>query len=94
MDDDHTFYIADRSNHRILEWKSNATQGLILAGGNRRGNQMNQLNGPTDVIIDHETNTLIIADHENRRVMRWSRQKSVTWRNYYLRYRLLSSYNG
>ncbi len=35
---------------------------------------MNQLNGSTDVIIDHETNTLIIADHENRRVMRWSRQ--------------------
>ena len=27
VDDDQTIYIADRSNHRIVEWKSDATSG-------------------------------------------------------------------
>ncbi len=76
IDNNENIYIADSGNHRILEWKCNATQGQIVAGGNRRGNQLNQLNGPTDVFIDQETNSLIIADHGNKRVMRWSRQNS------------------
>ena len=42
-----------------------------MAGGHGRGNQLNQLNEPTDVIIDRENNALIIADHGNRRVLRW-----------------------
>jgi sugar lactone lactonase YvrE len=76
-DDDQTIYIADQENHRIVEWKLNATNGQIIAGGNGPGNQMNQLNKPADVILDQETNSLIIADSENRRVMRWARQ-SIT----------------
>ena len=57
-----------------MEWTVNATNGRIVAGGNGQGNQNNQLNEPTDVIIDRENNSLIIADCGNRRVMRWSRQ--------------------
>ncbi len=64
--------MADCWNHRIVEWKCNATIGQIVAGGNGNGNQTNQLNYPTDVIIDKEKNSLIIADSGNRRVMRWS----------------------
>ena len=73
-DQNKTIYIADCDNHRIVEWTSNATNGRIVAGGNGKGNQNNQLNQPTDVIIDRENNSLIIADQGNRRVMRWSRQ--------------------
>jgi sugar lactone lactonase YvrE len=46
----------------------------IVAGGKGHGNETNQLNHPTDVITDRETNSLIIADWGNRRVMRWFRQ--------------------
>jgi sugar lactone lactonase YvrE len=35
---------------------------------------MDQLNGPRDIIVDKKTNSLIIADTENKRVVRWSRQ--------------------
>jgi hypothetical protein len=77
IDDDQTVYIVDRGNHRIVEWKSNANNGRIVAGGNGKGNKMNQLNYPRDVIIDKENNCFIISDNENRRVMRWSRQNNT-----------------
>ncbi len=69
--------MTDFGNHRIVEWKCYATNGQIVAGGNGEGNQMNQLNLPTDVIIDKENNSLIIADFGNRRVMRWSLQNNI-----------------
>ncbi|CAF3002033.1 unnamed protein product [Rotaria sp. Silwood2] len=74
IDDDQTVYIADCSNHRIVEWKRGATTGRVVAGGNGPGNRPDQLNCPTDVILDKETNSLIICDYENKRVVRWSRQ--------------------
>ncbi|CAF2128179.1 unnamed protein product, partial [Rotaria magnacalcarata] len=32
VDDDQTVYVADQSNHRIVEWKSGATSGQVVAG--------------------------------------------------------------
>jgi sugar lactone lactonase YvrE len=48
-----------------------------VAGGNGNGNQTNQLNEPTDVIIDEESNSFIISDWKNRRVMRWSLENNT-----------------
>jgi hypothetical protein len=45
-------------------------KGQVVAGGNGKGNRMDQLNKPTDVIVDKKTNSLIIADTENNRVVR------------------------
>jgi len=73
IDYDGTLYIADSGNHRIVEWKKNATAGRIVAGGNK-GAGVDQLNDPTDVVIDHRNNSLIIADSQNRRVVRWPRE--------------------
>ncbi|CAF5176282.1 unnamed protein product, partial [Rotaria magnacalcarata] len=39
---------------------------------------LNQLNGPTVVLIDKETDSLIICDAENERVVRWSRRSDTT----------------
>jgi sugar lactone lactonase YvrE len=78
IDDEQTIYVADYNNHRIVAWKSGATAGQIVAGGNGKGNQMNQLNGPLDVIIDNERNNLIICDRDNRRVVRWPRHHGST----------------
>jgi sugar lactone lactonase YvrE len=52
--------------------------GQIVAGGNGRGDGPNQLNNPTDVMVDKETNSLIICDRENRRVVQWSLQNGTT----------------
>jgi sugar lactone lactonase YvrE len=73
-DDNKCIYIADWKNHRIVEWKHGALNGQVVAGGNGSGNRMDQLSGPVDVIVDKKTNSLIIADSLNKRVVRWSRQ--------------------
>ncbi len=68
IDDDQTIYVADTDNHRIVEWKSNATSGQIVAGEN------NQLTRPRRVIVDKENDSLNICDWGNRRVVRWPRR--------------------
>ncbi|CAF1334946.1 unnamed protein product [Rotaria sordida] len=56
------------------------TNGQVVAGGNGQGNGLDQLNEPTDVLIDKETDSLIICDRENRRVVQWSRRSGTTQR--------------
>ena len=60
-----------------MEWTPNAIEGRIVAGGNGDGNRIDQLDQPTDVIIDRQNNSLIIADWGNKRVVRWARQTNV-----------------
>ncbi|CAF1341459.1 unnamed protein product [Rotaria sordida] len=73
-----TIYIADRDNHRIVEWKCGATTGQVVAGENGSGNGAYQLNYPYDVIIDKERDSLIISDFGNKRVVRWSRRNGTS----------------
>ncbi|CAF1427303.1 unnamed protein product, partial [Adineta steineri] len=68
-------FIADYYNHRIVEWKHDAKKGQIIAGGNGKGDRMNQLNKPADVIIDQQHHSIIIADYRNRRVIQWMNEK-------------------
>ena len=67
-----TIFIADCWNHRIVKWKFDRDCGQIVAGGNDQGDRIDQLNSPTDVIVDQKTKSLIICDYGNRRVVRWS----------------------
>ena len=77
-DDNQSIVIADCWNHRIVEWKMRVTNGKVIVGGRGQGSRLDQLNGPTDVLIDKETNSLFIADRSNRRVLRWSRRQGTT----------------
>ncbi|CAF5033826.1 unnamed protein product, partial [Rotaria socialis] len=64
---------------RIMQWKNgDTTNGQVVAGGKGEGNGLHQLNLPTDVLIDKETDSLIICDWGNRRVVRWSRRSGTT----------------
>ncbi|CAM4847744.1 unnamed protein product, partial [Rotaria magnacalcarata] len=79
VDDDQAVVIADYVNHRIMQWKNgDTTNGQVVAGGNGLGNGLNQLYDPADVLIDRETDSLIICDRDNRRVVRWSRRSGTT----------------
>ncbi|CAF1639434.1 unnamed protein product [Rotaria magnacalcarata] len=77
--DDQTVIIADFANHRIMQWKNgDTTNGQVVVGGNGEGRGLHQLSHPTDVLIDKETDSLIICDRGNQRVVRWSRRSGTT----------------
>lgn len=76
IEDDLTLLIADRENHRIVEWKSGVSRGRVIAGGNGQGNQNNQLNRPTALVV-HDNATIFICDSGNKRVMRWPRRDGI-----------------
>ncbi|CAM2709311.1 unnamed protein product [Rotaria socialis] len=79
VDDDQTVIAADWLNARIIQWKKgDTTNGQVAAGGNGQGNGLHQLNRPAGILIDKETNNLIICDYANRRVVRWSRRSGTT----------------
>ena len=77
VDHDKKIYVADYNNHRIMEWKNDAINGQVVAGGNGKGNRDDQLNSPCDVILDEENDSLIICDSGNRRIVRWHRRNGT-----------------
>ncbi|CAF0986582.1 unnamed protein product [Adineta steineri] len=74
IDKKKNIFITDFNNHRIVQWKYNAKEGKIIAGGNGKGRRIDQLNRPTDVVCDQLNNSIIIADQWNGRVVQWSNQ--------------------
>ena len=47
-------FIDDDQIRRIVEWERNTNTGRILADANQEGNQINELNRPTKVIVDKQ----------------------------------------
>ena len=64
-------YIADHSNHRVMEYAFGASSGTVVAGGNGPGTSNTQLNLPIGVYFDSSSNSLIIANADGHNVVRW-----------------------
>ena len=53
-----------------MKWSPGASEGVVVAGGNGRGSESNQLNNP--IAIDLDSNgKLYIADQVNHRIQRY-----------------------
>ncbi len=78
VDDDQTVFVSDHFNHRVVEWNSGAASGRVVVGGHGQGTGKDQLDGPLKVIVDQQTDSLIICDYYNRRLVRWPRQKGTS----------------
>ncbi|CAF1342551.1 unnamed protein product [Adineta steineri] len=76
VDDDRTVYIADWWNNRVMACKQNEIEGCIVVGENR--DELEELFRPSDLIIDKEQDCFIISDNGKRRVVRCSRENTVT----------------
>jgi sugar lactone lactonase YvrE len=61
-----------------MQWKIDDKSGKVVAGGHGKGDRLDQLNYPNRVLIDKKTNSLIISDRYNRRVVRWSLNDGTT----------------
>ncbi|UJR19623.1 hypothetical protein I4U23_022757 [Adineta vaga] len=77
IDEDFNMFIVDCGNHRILKWKYGEKNGQIVAGGNGKGDRLDQLNEPTCVVFDKKSNSIFISDWGNKRIMKWSLEKST-----------------
>jgi len=78
VDEHGTVYVADLNNNRVVTWKPGAKNGQRVAGDYEQGDQNHQLWWPTDVIVDRKTDSLIISDSWNRRIVRWPRRGGTT----------------
>ena len=71
MDKNESLYVSDWKKNEVRRWKRGEKgKGTIVAGGNGRGHQLNQLNNPTFIFVD-EDESLYVSDSDNHRVMKW-----------------------
>ncbi|MDF2191444.1 Ig-like domain-containing protein [Paraflavitalea sp. CAU 1676] len=66
-------FVADMNNHRVLKFSpplSQASVGVVVAGGNGLGQALTQLNSPVGLYIDN-AQRLYVADRDNHRVLRY-----------------------
>ncbi|CAF1411008.1 unnamed protein product [Adineta ricciae] len=64
-------YVSDCEKDEVKRWKMGEKgEGTLVAGGNGRGDQLNQFNLPTFLFVDDEQ-SLYVSDFGNYRVMKW-----------------------
>ncbi|CAF4418334.1 unnamed protein product, partial [Rotaria magnacalcarata] len=76
-DDDQTIVISEFWNHRVMQWKIGDTHGKIIAGGKGEGNRLDQLYLPSDVLFDKQTDSFIVCDYNNSRIVLWPRHNGT-----------------
>ncbi|CAF1543744.1 unnamed protein product [Adineta ricciae] len=65
------FFVSDWGKHEVRRWKiGEKGEGTLVAGGNGKGENLNQLNHRRGIIVDHE-GRIYIADSDNDRITRW-----------------------
>jgi hypothetical protein len=75
MDNSGNIYISDFEKHEVRRWNIEETNetiiasenGTIVAGGNGRGDQINE---PTFVFVN-EDHSVYVSDNGNNWVMKW-----------------------
>ena len=70
--DNGDLFVSDFRKHEVKKWRKGEKDGVVIAGGNGQGNQLNQLNCPTYIFIDRNE-TLYVSDWGNHRVMKWDK---------------------
>ncbi|CAF0986837.1 unnamed protein product [Adineta steineri] len=65
-------YVSDHEKDEVRRWKMGEynNEGILVAGGNGEGNQLNQLDDPRFVFVD-EDQSVYVSDNSNHRVMKW-----------------------
>ncbi|CAF1467735.1 unnamed protein product [Adineta steineri] len=71
MDKNGFLYVSDSWKNEVRRWKMGEyNEGIVVAGGNEEGDQLNQLNNPSFICVD-EAQSVYVSDYNNNRVMKW-----------------------
>ncbi|CAF1073124.1 unnamed protein product [Adineta steineri] len=67
-----SLYVSDWKKNAVRRWKTGEynNEGIVVAGGNIKGNQLNQLNHPTFIFVDKDQ-SVYVSDQNNNRVVKW-----------------------
>ena len=65
-------FVSDCGRGEVKRWRKDEKQGTIVAGGNGRGDKLNQLYSPGHIFVDQE-DSVYVSDRSNHRVMKWSK---------------------
>ena len=69
MDHQRYLYVSDTEKHEVRRYTIGDKNGIVVAGGNGQGNQLNQLNFPTYLFVD-EQQSVYVSDWSNHRVIK------------------------
>jgi len=73
MNENGDLFVSDYENHSVKRWRKDeigkGKEGITVAGGNGKGNKLNQSNHPSYIFIDREE-TVYVSDNWNHRAMK------------------------
>ena len=72
IDHQRYLYVSDDVKNEVRRYTIGEKNGIVVAGGNGNGNQLNQLNFPTYLFVDEEQ-AVYVSDRNNHRVMKWEK---------------------
>ena len=72
MDHQRHLYVSDIIKNEVRRYTIGDRNGVVVAGGNGQGNQLNQLNFPSYLFVDEEQ-AVYVSDNNNHRVMKWNK---------------------
>ncbi|CAF2746111.1 unnamed protein product [Rotaria sp. Silwood2] len=71
IDENGTIYVTDNARDEVVRYDIGDSEGTIVAGGNGKGDGLNQLNSPYCVFVDKDY-SVYVSDEDNHRVMKWT----------------------
>ncbi|CAF2106615.1 unnamed protein product, partial [Rotaria magnacalcarata] len=72
MDEQRYLYVSDYVKDEVRRYKFGENIGTLVAGGNGKGDGLNQLSGPTYLFVDRQQN-IYVSDNNKHRVMKWNK---------------------
>ncbi|CAF3815768.1 unnamed protein product, partial [Rotaria sordida] len=70
MDENGSLYVAGDLTHGVKRYRRGESKGIVVAGGNGKGNNLNQFDFLRCVFVDQD-HSVYVSDKVNHRVMKW-----------------------
>jgi sugar lactone lactonase YvrE len=70
MDENGSLYVTDQGKDEVRRYGRGESQGTVVAGGNGRGNRLNELSVPRFLFVDRD-HSVYVCEWGNHRVMKW-----------------------
>ncbi|CAF4593305.1 unnamed protein product, partial [Rotaria socialis] len=70
MDEQRYLYVTDYVKHEVRRYQLGEKNGTLVAGGNGKGNGLNQLSEPGYLFVDRD-HSVYVSNYSNHRVMKW-----------------------